>query len=83
MYCSLLVNHEKVVKFLNFIYSSKIKLWEKFSGICQVNPFVLACGHDVSESYNAMQALWQCWSIDKKINRITEKKKWVFWGKIW
>ena len=38
MYRGLLVNHEKVVKFLNFICGGKIKLWGKFSGICQVNP---------------------------------------------
>ena len=38
MYRGLLVNHEKVIKFLNFIFSGKIKLREKFSGICQVNP---------------------------------------------
>ena len=38
MYRGLLINYEKVVKFLNFICSGKIKLWEKFSGICQVNP---------------------------------------------
>ena len=38
MYRGLLVNHEKVVKFLNFICGSKIKLWEKFSDIFQVNP---------------------------------------------
>ena len=34
----LLVNHEKIVKFLNFICAIKIKLWRKFSSICQVNP---------------------------------------------
>ena len=27
-----------MVKFINFICGDKIKLWEKFSGICQVNP---------------------------------------------
>ena len=27
-----------MVKFLNFICSGKIKLREKFSGLCQVNP---------------------------------------------
>ena len=42
MYRDLLVNHEKVVKFLNFIYDGKIKLWVKFSGICQVNPIIYA-----------------------------------------
>ena len=39
MHRDLLVNYEKVVKFLNFICGVKIKLWRKFSGICQVNPF--------------------------------------------
>ena len=37
MYRDLLVNHEKMVKFLNFICGDKIKLREKLSGICQVN----------------------------------------------
>ena len=39
MHRDLLVNYEKVVKFLNFICDSKIKLRGKFSGICQVNPY--------------------------------------------
>ena len=38
MHCGLLVNHEKMVKLINFICGGKIKLWKKFSGICQVNP---------------------------------------------
>ena len=41
MHRGLLVNHEKVIKFLNFIWSVKIKLQIKFSGICQVNPILL------------------------------------------
>ena len=36
MHRDLLVNYEKVVKFLNFICGVKIKLQRKFSGICQV-----------------------------------------------
>ena len=45
MYRGLLVNHvnhEKVVKFLNFICSGKIKSRRKFSGICQVNPIKMS-----------------------------------------
>ena len=40
MYRGLLVNHTIIVKFLNFICGVKIILREKFSDICQINPFI-------------------------------------------
>ena len=41
MHRGLLVNHEKVLKFINFICGVKIKLGKKFSGIYQINQKIL------------------------------------------